>query len=54
MEDQNDLARSAARAFKANVVTGGKGDKAEFAAQPVCTENLNASVLVMKSAKDTT
>jgi hypothetical protein len=31
MEDQNDLARSAARAFKANVVTGGKGDKAELA-----------------------
>jgi hypothetical protein len=26
MEDQNDLARSAARAFKANVVTGGKED----------------------------
>jgi hypothetical protein len=35
MEDQNDLARSAARVFKANVVTGGKGDKAELAAQPL-------------------
>jgi hypothetical protein len=30
MEDQNDLARSAAQALKANVVTGGK---AELAAQ---------------------
>jgi hypothetical protein len=27
MEDQNDFARSAARAFKESVVTGGKGDK---------------------------
>jgi len=42
MEDQNDLARSAARAFKANVVTGGKGDKAELAAQPLlCTGRRN-------------
>jgi hypothetical protein len=35
MEDQNDLARSAAQAFKENVVTGGKGDNAELAAQPL-------------------
>jgi hypothetical protein len=43
MEDQNDLARSAAQAFKENVVTGGKGDKAEFAAQPLlCTGRRNA------------
>src|ERR1700704_1365784 len=42
MEDQNDLARSAARASKANVVTGGKGDKAELAAQPLlCTGRRN-------------
>jgi hypothetical protein len=42
MEDQNDLVRSAARAFKANVATGGKGDKAELAAQPLlCTGRRN-------------
>jgi hypothetical protein len=36
MEDQNDLARSAARAFKANVVTGGKEDQAELVASRFC------------------
>jgi hypothetical protein len=45
MEDQNDLARSAARAFKENVVTGGKGDNAELAAQPLlCTGMLKLMV----------
>jgi len=31
MEDQNDIARSAARALKANVVTGGKAKLAALA-----------------------